>query len=159
MELNLEIPTYLWQLCVGVGLLFAVSEVFLPGLSLLPSGIGLLVTAPLAMKAHSLVPLLVFFVFIQVLLFVLFKTAARRRAQDRGFFCGMESLVGCEAQILPHRGGTGNSNYVRIFGDRWRAMGPQGVSFTGGQRVLVRGYDGNTVLVAPIGKLEKNPQL
>lgn len=121
------------------------AEVFMPGLILLPIGLGLLVLLPFTLvDLHPLglaligaTSILVSFVAVQKFF---------RRGKASGFSSNVDQMIGKEVLVIeaidPVNGG-----YIKLYGDQWKALSRDSAVIPVGAKVRILAIEGNKVII------------
>lgn len=137
-----------WHLLTMAGLGFIILEILLPGFILMPIGLGFLATALAAVwVTDDTTILLILGANILIFLYVV-----RRFFQpdDKPVLAtGADNMVGKDVVVIEQIDPAQQTGYVKLYGDRWRAIGPDNVVIAKGQTVTITAIDGNKVIVKP----------
>lgn len=138
----------LWQVLVGLGVLLAIAEIFVPGFILFPIGVAVALTGVVAMVTDHVAVLFTSFAVIAGILFGLSNKYLKRH-KDEGYKTNVDGLVGQEGLVDVEIDNQKNQGYIKIFGDQWRALSIHDKVLATGTRVVVEKVDGNKVWVIP----------
>lgn len=137
-----------WHLLTLAGMGFMILEIVAPGFILMPIGLGFLVTALASLWiSDDTTLLLVLGANVLICLFVVRRFF--QRDPNPPLATGADDMVGKRAVVTEAIAADGQSGYVKLYGDTWRAIGPQGSTIAKGQTVTITAIDGNKVIVAP----------
>ena len=138
-----------WQVYVLIGVILGVAEILAGGFVLLPLGLGFLLNAILSFFIESLsFQLLSLAVCCLVSLYGVRRFFAGRPNSDR--HSGVEAMIGRVVVVEEAVDGSKGSGYVKLFGDRWKALSQDETVYPVGSQVKIAGLDGNKVIVEAV---------
>ena len=122
-------------------------EIFSPGFIFLPIGVAALITAAFCPFFEAMTSQLVIFSINLVAIFFLFKKVIQPKVKSESYSTGADAMIGKEAQVVEEISADGNQGYVKLYGDRWRAINVDNQKIETGQKVTIEKIDGNKVFV------------
>ncbi len=137
-----------WSIWLVIAFFLAILELFLPGLTLICLSIGAFAGAAGAYGGTSLSVQLFAFIVASLIAF------ARIGPSLSSLFSSSESpesnvhaLIGKEALVSQKIRGTTERGWVKVQGEDWPAMTTPGDTLVEGNEVMVKGIEGNTLIV------------
>ncbi|HNY26730.1 MAG TPA: NfeD family protein [Candidatus Sumerlaeota bacterium] len=148
-----------WHLWVIAGIILLILEVFTPGFVMVVFGLGCFVTALFAGYDCSVtLQLVVFVVACATLMFsirpLVLKTLQRNTPKYNTNADALIGQTGCVIEAIHPASRTGR---VKIGGEDWRAVTVDESDIEAGQKVLIKGIDGNKVVVELCGGENNSP--
>jgi len=148
-----------WHLWVIAGFILLIVEIFTPAFVMGVFGLGCFITAAFAGYGCSLtLQLIVFGVTCAILAFsirpLVLKGLCRNTPQYKSNVDALTGQTGCVIEAIHPSTKTGR---VKIGGEDWRAITADESDIEAGQKVLIKGIDGNKVIVESCSREEKMP--
>lgn len=137
-----------WHLLTMAGIGFIILEILLPGFILMPIGLGFLATALAAVWVTDDTAILLI-LGANILVFLFFVRRFFQPSAEPTLATGADDMVGKTVVVVEEIDAAGLKGYVKLYGDLWRAIGPEGQTIAKGQTVTITAIDGNKVIVAP----------
>ena len=142
------VNTQTWQIYVWIGLALCLLEIFVPSFFLLPVGLGFLLASIFVEWTDSLSSQLLILAACELVVVGLFFKFIRPRFKKDHFKSNADSMIGKEVVVSETI--EGQTGYVKLFGDEWRAVSKTSESIAVGARVKILKIDGNKVIVEKI---------
>lgn len=148
-----------WHLWIIAGFILLIVEVFTPAFVMAVFGLACFFAAPFAGYGCSLtLQLIVFGVVSAVLMFsirpLVLKGLCRSASPYKSNVDALAGQTGCVIEAIHPATKTGR---VKIGGEDWRAVTVDESDIEAGQKVLIKGIEGNKVLVELCGREENMP--
>jgi len=137
-----------WQIFGAIGVMLALSEIFVSGFITLPIGLGFLLTAVFSIFIHEWSILLAILAVFQVVIFLVFQKYLKLYPAKTRAYTNAEGMVGAEC-IVTEPISPAQPGYVKLYGDLWQAK-TFGRALAVGERATITKIEGNKVFVEPI---------
>ncbi len=142
----------IWHIWVLAGLLLLILEIFTPGFVVGVFGVACLIVAPFAGAGLTISSQLLIFGIATITLLLTTRPLVLKHFYGRGFEIktNVDALVGQSGYVtdpIDHMSGTGR---VKLGGEEWRAITADESVIEPGRKVVVKGVDGNKVIVEPL---------
>jgi membrane protein implicated in regulation of membrane protease activity len=148
-----------WHLWVIAGFILLIVEIFTPAFVMGVFGLGCFIAAPFAGYGGTLtLQLIVFGVASAILMFsirpLVLKGLHRNTPQYKSNVDALAGQTGCVIEAIHPASRTGR---VKIGGEDWRAITADESNIEAGQKVLIKGIDGNKVVVELCDREDEMP--
>lgn len=138
----------LGTLLIVAGVIISALELLVPGLIILPFGLGALIAGIAGLFGAPIVAQVIIFIILSLVFFLGLRPLARRLNAGTQHGVGSNRLMGAEGVVLEHIA-AGDTGLVRIDREEWRAE-PRGEnSLAVGTRIRVIDVVGTRVIVEP----------
>ncbi len=132
-----------------IGVALCTAEMFVPGLFVLPIGVGFLLTAPIAKWVAA--PGIYFVLGINMLVsFLIFQKWVKPRFNRPHTKSNVDALIGQKAHVIETINFETGTGYVKVYADEWRAISSDQSVIQKGSWVKILKMEGNTVTVSPV---------
>ena len=136
-----------WQIYASIGLALIIIEALNPALVFLPIGVGFFLTAAFAPFIEGWNMQLVVLAVNCTLVFFAFKKWVAPRFKGDGGKTNVGAMIGKTAIVTEDINPANDTGYVKLYGDRWKAVSANGENFAVGTKVTIKNLDGNKVIV------------
>lgn len=136
-------------LLIVVGVVISALELVVPGLIILPFGLGAIAAGLVGVFGAPPVAQIVVFIVVSAGLFLALRPLARRLNAGTQHGIGSNRLIGAEGIVLEHID-VGDTGIVRIDREEWRAEPRNATGLAVGTRIRVTEVVGTRVIVEPI---------
>ena len=146
-----------WHVWVIAGIALFIAEILIPGFLVACFGVGCLASAVLAalglgakwqLLGFSVATLVVYFAIRPLFLKHIYKKSSTVRTN-------VDALVGCVGVVTVAIDPDDHSGRVKVRGEDWRGVSPDGVAIAPGRKVEVLEVDGTKLLVKPVPTTSK----
>lgn len=155
-------PPELGTLLIVAGVIISALELLVPGLIILPFGLGAMIAGVAGLFGAPIVAQVIIFIVLSFGFFLGLRPLARRLNSGTEHGIGSNRLMGAEGVVLEHIS-SGDTGLVRIDREEWRAE-PRGANdLTVGTRIRVTDVVGTRVIVEaadmadPLGSRPTDP--
>ena len=139
----------LWQIFMGLGCILVLAEAIVPGLIMMPLGIGFILAAPIAYLTSDKTIVYGLFALFQLSSIYLTRRIMKRLMKSPKILTGVDAMIGQEA-IVTESIAPGGVGYVKLYGDRWAARSFNEKEIAKGEAVVITKIEGNKVWVEPL---------
>ncbi|MDB2447116.1 NfeD family protein [bacterium] len=137
-----------WQIYVLIAVALMISEIFVPGLILLPIGVGLLLSSAVAPFIDNQAVLYIVTAVCVGAVFLLFKKAFNR-PDETPPATAVDAMIGKEV-IIQEDITSSKSGYAKLYGDTWKALSADDdVSFKKDDTAIICKVEGNKIYITP----------
>ncbi len=138
-----------WHIWIIIGIILSILEIFTAGFLIINFGIGAIIAGLAAFGGAGLKTQLIVFAISSLILFVLSRKFASRflTKDEPEARTNVEALIGKEAIVTQPIGGTLERGQVKIDGEEWSAISETEDNIDAGEKVTVKGVDGNKLIV------------
>ena len=132
-----------------IGIILSILEIFTAGFLIINFGIGAIIAGLAAFGGAGFKTQIIVFAISSLILFVLSRKFASRflTKDEPEVRTNVEALIGKEAIVTQPIAGTLERGQVKVNGEEWSAISETEDIIDAGEKVTVKGVDGNKLIV------------